>query len=97
LIGIITLPDGDIQAMRDASMRANHAAGQNVMDGDLQQMLDDFRMVFGYDATDDAEEWWMSWGRFRDSSGANLTRYVHVEESEEEEEDYLVTKFDEII
>lgn len=22
---------------------------------------------FGYDAADDADEWWMAWGRFRDS------------------------------
>ncbi|KAJ6561942.1 hypothetical protein B0H19DRAFT_1143097 [Mycena capillaripes] len=98
LIGIITLPDGEMQVGRDASMRANHAAGRNVMDGDLHQMLEDIRMVFGYDATDDADEWWMSWGRFRDGSGTTLSRYVPDEDEEEEdEEDYLATKFIEII
>jgi len=68
-IGLITMPDGEMQAERDAGMLANTAAGRNAMDGDLGQMLEDFRMVFGYDATDDADEWWINWGRFRDSPG----------------------------
>ncbi|KAJ7695758.1 hypothetical protein B0H17DRAFT_426680 [Mycena rosella] len=70
-IGVITLPDGELQVRRDVSMRANHAAGRDVMEGEesnLQQMLDDMRMVFAYDPADDADEWWMSWGRFRDSA-----------------------------
>ncbi|KAJ7488100.1 hypothetical protein FB451DRAFT_1226419 [Mycena latifolia] len=69
-VGVITLPDGEMQQMRDAGMRANHAAGRNVMDAqesDLQQMQDDMRMLFAYDPADDADEWWMSWGRWRDS------------------------------
>ncbi|KAJ7730971.1 hypothetical protein DFH07DRAFT_847897 [Mycena maculata] len=66
-VDVITLPDGEMQAGRDAGMRANHAAGRNAMDGDLDQMLDDFRMVFGYDANDDADEWWINWGRFKDA------------------------------
>ncbi|KAF7345825.1 FAD-binding-3 domain-containing protein [Mycena venus] len=67
----ITLPDGEMQVGRDTSMRARHAAGQNVFDGDLQQMQEDIRMVFGYEAPDDADEWWMSWGRYRDVSEAS--------------------------
>ncbi|KAJ7451791.1 hypothetical protein B0H11DRAFT_2246219 [Mycena galericulata] len=73
-IDLITLPDGKMQANRDELMRANHAAGRNVMDGpesDLLQMLDDTRMVFAYEPTDDADEWWMSWGRLRDAAGAS--------------------------
>ncbi|KAF7335651.1 FAD-binding-3 domain-containing protein [Mycena venus] len=67
-IGGITLQDGEMQAWRDAAMRANHAAGKDVMDsvgGDAEQMLEDTRMVFGYGPADDADEWWMTWGRYR--------------------------------
>ncbi|KAF8180698.1 hypothetical protein K438DRAFT_1976521 [Mycena galopus ATCC 62051] len=58
-----TVPDGDMQARRDADMRANHAAGRNAVQGYFQ---DDFAMVFNYDAMDDADEWWMAWGRYKD-------------------------------
>ncbi|KAF8186096.1 hypothetical protein K438DRAFT_1765430 [Mycena galopus ATCC 62051] len=66
----ITLPDGDIQAMRDASIRANYAAGKNALEGDLQQMQEDLRMMFGYEAADDADEWWITWGRYHDTSAS---------------------------
>ncbi|KAJ7033903.1 hypothetical protein C8F04DRAFT_1103166 [Mycena alexandri] len=64
----MTVPDGEFQAGRDASMRALHAAGQNVLGGDLEQMLEDYQMMYGYDAADDADEWWMSFGRYHRSS-----------------------------
>ncbi|KAJ7140828.1 hypothetical protein C8R44DRAFT_974572 [Mycena epipterygia] len=67
-IEAITIPDGEMQEARDAGMRANHAAGRNVLDGDMEQMLEDTRMVFSYEPMDDADEWWMSWGRLRDKS-----------------------------
>ncbi|KAJ6526912.1 hypothetical protein DFH09DRAFT_1152145 [Mycena vulgaris] len=70
-IDLITLPDGEKQLARDDMMRANHAVGRNVFDAPesrLQQMLDRTRMVFDYDPSDDADEWWVSWGRFRDPS-----------------------------
>ncbi|KAJ6509748.1 hypothetical protein DFH09DRAFT_1198750 [Mycena vulgaris] len=73
IIGTITLPDGEMQVQRDAAMRASHAMGRNVLDApdsDLQGMHDDMRMVFGYEPEDDADEWWMTWGRFRDSNTA---------------------------
>jgi hypothetical protein len=48
-IDVMALPDGPMQAARDAAMRANEAAGRNVMDAgnlDLQQMWDGMRMVY---------------------------------------------------
>ncbi|KAJ7148147.1 hypothetical protein C8R43DRAFT_1129294 [Mycena crocata] len=54
----ITLPDGEMQEAREAAMRANHAAGRNVVgsaESDLQHMLDDTRMIFSYDPSDDAD------------------------------------------
>jgi len=68
-IQVMTMLDGEMQEGRDAGIRANHAAGRNAMDGDLQDVQDEFSFVFGYDAMDDADEWWINWGRFRDASG----------------------------
>ncbi|KAF8207946.1 hypothetical protein K438DRAFT_1575465, partial [Mycena galopus ATCC 62051] len=76
-VAVMALPDGPMQAGRDAAFRANEAAGRNVMDAedmDLQQMWDDMRLVFGYDPADDADEWWVSWGRLRDSPHANASK-----------------------
>ncbi|KAF7367871.1 FAD-binding-3 domain-containing protein [Mycena sanguinolenta] len=64
-------PLGPMHDQRDAGMRANHAAGKNAMEGDFQQMLDDFGVVFGYSAADDADEWWINWGRFRNTNTEN--------------------------
>ncbi|KAJ7348474.1 hypothetical protein DFH08DRAFT_866037 [Mycena albidolilacea] len=70
-ISFLTLPDGELQEERDASMRELHAAGQDVFEGDLEQLQEDLRMVFGYEASDDADEWWMAWGRYRDPAEAS--------------------------
>ncbi|KAJ7174615.1 hypothetical protein C8R46DRAFT_1347724 [Mycena filopes] len=71
-IQIMALPFGPEQEGRDAAMRANEAAGRNVMDASetLQEMWDDMRMVFDYDPADDADNWWMTWGRLRDAASA---------------------------
>ncbi|KAJ6505347.1 hypothetical protein C8R45DRAFT_1209123 [Mycena sanguinolenta] len=65
------VPLGPLHDQRDAGMRANHAAGKNAMEGDFQQMLDEFGIVFGYSASDDADEWWINWGRFRNTHAEN--------------------------
>ncbi|KAJ6468076.1 hypothetical protein C8R47DRAFT_1151703 [Mycena vitilis] len=67
-IGGITLEDGEVQAARNAAMRANTAAGRDVMKSagaDAEEMLEEMRVTFGYDPADDADEWWVSWGRYR--------------------------------
>ncbi|KAJ7128760.1 hypothetical protein C8R43DRAFT_1210140 [Mycena crocata] len=73
-INVMSLPDGPLQIERDALMRANEAAGRNILDAaatDLQQIWEDMRQVFGYDPSDDAEEWWMSWGRLHEAAVAH--------------------------
>ncbi|KAF7323524.1 FAD-binding-3 domain-containing protein [Mycena kentingensis (nom. inval.)] len=70
-IDILSVVDGEIQEGRDATIRANDAAGRNGMEGDLQQMMDDFVFAYGYDADDDADEWWINWGRMRQHGGSN--------------------------
>ncbi|KAJ6451307.1 hypothetical protein C8R45DRAFT_1223882 [Mycena sanguinolenta] len=68
----ILMPDGEPQVERDAAMRARHTVGQNVFDGDLENMMEDVRIMFGYEASDDADEWWINWGRYRDASELSL-------------------------
>ncbi|KAJ6471941.1 hypothetical protein C8R45DRAFT_414856 [Mycena sanguinolenta] len=60
--------EGEMHDQRDAGMRANHAAGRNAMEGDFEQMLEESAIIFGYSASDDADEWWINWGRFRPTS-----------------------------
>jgi hypothetical protein len=47
-IDFITFPDGEEQIARDGTMRANHAAGLNVLDTpetDMQHIWDNMRIV----------------------------------------------------
>ncbi|KAJ7195788.1 hypothetical protein GGX14DRAFT_700658 [Mycena pura] len=44
-IQLMTMPDGVMQEGRDAGLRANHAAGRSVLDGDLQDVQDEFIFV----------------------------------------------------
>lgn len=44
----MTMPDGEKQIARDATMRANHVAGRNVLDApetDMHAMWDSMRMM----------------------------------------------------
>ncbi|KAJ7782160.1 hypothetical protein B0H14DRAFT_2630862 [Mycena olivaceomarginata] len=57
---------GDMHDQCDAEMRANYAAGRNAFDSNLSQMLE-FRISSMF-AMDDADEWWINRGRFRDAA-----------------------------
>ncbi|KAJ7689547.1 hypothetical protein B0H17DRAFT_1202191 [Mycena rosella] len=74
-IDMMAIPDGEMQAGRDAAMRSNTAAGRNVMesegDAELQAMWENMQWVFGYDPADDADEWWVSWGRLKQNAAAS--------------------------
>lgn len=37
-------------------------------DGMLKEQFEEISAIFLYDAGDDAEEWWINWGRFHDLS-----------------------------
>jgi salicylate hydroxylase len=92
------LPEGEAHNQRDIGMRENHAAGRNALEGNFEQMLEDYRIVsvvsdclriknphnpyrFGYDAMDDAEEWWINWGRFRERAMSNASGGVNFGQS----------------
>ncbi|KAM5538702.1 hypothetical protein V8D89_007731 [Ganoderma adspersum] len=59
---------GEMAAARDAGMRAKAAAGKNVLegDGDAESIWEEYRVVFGYDCEDEADDWWVQWGMLRE-------------------------------
>ena len=60
--------EGEMAAGRDAGMRAKAAAGKNVLDGDgdAESIWEEYRVVFGYDCEDEADDWWVQWGMLRE-------------------------------
>ncbi|KAF7308168.1 FAD-binding-3 domain-containing protein [Mycena chlorophos] len=67
----LTTPNGPMQQMRDAMFRMNHARGAPILHApEIPSMeaeaIEETSIVFGYDADEDAEEWWVTWGRFHD-------------------------------
>ncbi len=61
--------DGPAAAARDASLRANAARGPgaNVLEGggSAESVWEEYSVLFGYDCEDEADEWWVQWGRLR--------------------------------
>ncbi|KAJ7638217.1 hypothetical protein FB45DRAFT_902293 [Roridomyces roridus] len=103
ILRLMMLPEGPEKIATEVSMRKKQAAGRNVLEGDLESLLDDFITVFSYDARDDADEYWMAWGRYRDdgslSSGPLKMAFTSFEqqfaegsESESEEDLFFVSK-----
>ncbi|KAI0064950.1 FAD/NAD-P-binding domain-containing protein [Artomyces pyxidatus] len=74
-IYFMTMPDGEQAGMRDKMMRAKHDSGRDVLggddgDGNVAQW-DENRELFGYDAEDEADNWWVQWGLLRERSKAS--------------------------
>lgn len=67
-IYFMTMPPSDMTEARDKAMRAKYDAGQNVLGGDDEdpdgnsEQWDENREIFGYDAEDEADNWWVEWG-----------------------------------
>ncbi|KAI0314338.1 FAD/NAD-P-binding domain-containing protein [Amylostereum chailletii] len=70
-IHFITLPDGREADERDKALRARQAAGRNVLltdvnDAGIADLWTEHRVVFGYDALGEADNWWVQWGLLRE-------------------------------
>ncbi|EGN99370.1 hypothetical protein SERLA73DRAFT_90724 [Serpula lacrymans var. lacrymans S7.3] len=62
-----TLPKGEMQEARDNGMRAKYAAGQSVLGGgEAADQWESLKDLFGYDAEDQADDWWVKWGILRE-------------------------------
>ncbi|KZT73574.1 FAD/NAD(P)-binding domain-containing protein [Daedalea quercina L-15889] len=78
-IWFMMLEDGPEQRVRDASMKAKYRAGKNAMAGEDGEedtlQWKEVRETFGYDCEDEAENWWMQWGRLRErAKGVELSQ-----------------------
>ncbi|RPD64463.1 FAD/NAD(P)-binding domain-containing protein [Lentinus tigrinus ALCF2SS1-6] len=60
------LPPGPEADARDQDLAAKF---DDWDDGMLKGQFEEISAIFLYDAGDDAEEWWINWGRFQESSG----------------------------
>jgi salicylate hydroxylase len=68
--------EGEGTARRDSMMRAKHDQGLDVLSGDEDgnvSQWDHNRELFGYDAEDEADNWWVQWGLLQER--ANATRW----------------------
>jgi len=68
-------PEGEGTAQRDAMMREKHDQGRNVLSGDDEDsnvaQWDHNRELFGYDAEDEADNWWVQWGLLQERAKAS--------------------------
>ncbi|KAJ6615878.1 hypothetical protein B0H10DRAFT_2039382 [Mycena sp. CBHHK59/15] len=79
------MPAGEDQEARDQGFRAKHAAGVEVLQaGADQEETPEWREVkevFGYDAEDEADNWWVSWGSLKRRSAAIDFTSIQVEQT----------------
>lgn len=77
------MPPGEIQQGRDDFMRSQRDAGRSPVapagqDEELQEWTE-IKDVFGYDAEDDADNWWMEWGLLRERARGTDVKLGFVE------------------
>ncbi|KAH6901243.1 hypothetical protein BKA70DRAFT_1374822 [Coprinopsis sp. MPI-PUGE-AT-0042] len=79
-VSFMTLPPCEFQEGRDQMFRTKRDAGVGVLDSlegsdeeELPQWAE-IKELFGYDAEDDADNWWMEWGLLRErAKGTDLS------------------------
>ncbi|KAG6839518.1 hypothetical protein C0991_001916 [Blastosporella zonata] len=79
----MTMPQGEAQQQRDDTMRAKRDAGVGILDAsdevDESPEWIEIKEVFGYDAEDDADNWWVQWGLLRErANGADVSEYKNI-------------------
>ena len=66
----ITMPPGPQRDSRDQYMRAARESGQldweNSPEQYLREQWEQFKELFGFNAYDDADTWWVEWGVLHD-------------------------------
>jgi len=71
-INYMALPPGEHQEYRDNSMRTKRDAGLSALDAagelELNPQWEQIKSTFGYDAEDEADNWWNEWGLLRERS-----------------------------
>lgn len=61
------MPAGPQQEQRDQEMRAKTAQGESVFGGgEASEQWEQLKELWGYDAEDEADDWWVKWGLLRE-------------------------------
>ncbi|KAG1895960.1 uncharacterized protein F5891DRAFT_1056034 [Suillus fuscotomentosus] len=61
------MPAGPQQEQRDQDMRAKTAQGESVFGGGkASEQWEQLKELWGYDAEDEADDWWVKWGLLRE-------------------------------
>ncbi|KAH9021032.1 FAD/NAD-P-binding domain-containing protein [Lactarius hengduanensis] len=69
-IKFMMVPTGEMTEMRDKMMRARYDQGRNVLEDGTVAQWDRNRELFGYDAEDEADNWWVQWGLLQERARA---------------------------
>ncbi|KAI6112191.1 hypothetical protein EV401DRAFT_2058917 [Pisolithus croceorrhizus] len=78
------MPNGPEQEERDSAMRERRARGLSVFSsggGKLTEQWDQIKELFGYNAEDEADDWWVKWGLLRERAkerSIEMEEQVHV-------------------
>ncbi|KAF9223227.1 FAD/NAD(P)-binding domain-containing protein [Gyrodon lividus] len=61
------MPHGPQQEQRDSAMRARYAEGRGLFEtGAPAEQWEQIKELFGYDAEEQADDWWIKWGLLRE-------------------------------
>jgi salicylate hydroxylase len=72
-IEFMMAPSCEATEMRDQMMREKHDRGTNVLTGDEDNTVAQWDRnceLFGYDAEDEADNWWVQWGLLQERAKA---------------------------
>jgi salicylate hydroxylase len=79
------MPNGADQETRDAGLRAKLAAGVQVLQagGDQEETPEwrEVKEIFGYDAEDETDDWWVGWGSLKYRSAEYGSIGIQVEQT----------------
>lgn len=71
---ICTMPPGEMRDQRDAALKSsNENSDDDWDDNALRKQYDSIGSIFGYNATEAAEDWWRKWGILGDMIPPDLT------------------------
>lgn len=72
---MVSTPPGPARDARDADMRKSSADEWD--EGMTKENFEEMAWVFGYVASDEAEEWWVNWGRYaQEVRGGEETKHL---------------------
>lgn len=82
-IDFMGMPPCEFRTAREEMLRAKRDAGQDAFasdaTGEEMPQWTEIKEVFGYDAEDDADNWWMEWGLLRERARGTDLKFGFVE------------------